>query len=79
MTLLYSLLILLMLISGIAALIFDKLVNSIISAGMVSLIAAFLFYFLRAPDVAMAEAAIGTGLSTAIFIITLYKTEGRGN
>ena len=76
MTLLYSTLILLMLISGIAALVFDNLLNSIIAAGFVSLMAAALFYFLKAPDVAMTEAAIGAGLTTAIFVITLRKTEG---
>ena len=79
MTLLYSILILLMLISGIAALVFDNLLNSIIAAGLVSLIAAALFYFLKAPDVAMTEAAIGAGLTTAIFVITLRKTEGSEN
>lgn len=79
MTFLYSILILLMLISGIAALLFDNLLNSIIAAGLVSLIAAALFYFLKAPDVAMTEAAIGAGLTTAIFVITLRKTEGSEN
>ena len=76
MTLLYSILILIMLISGIAALVFDNLLNSIIAAGFVSLMASALFYFLKAPDVAMTEAAIGAGLTTAIFVITLRKTEG---
>ncbi len=79
MTVLYSVLILIMLISGIAALLFDNLLNSIIAAGLVSLIAAALFYFLKAPDVAMTEAAIGAGLTTAIFVITLRKTEGSEN
>ena len=79
MTFLYSTLILLMLISGIAALLFENLLNSIIAAGFVSLIAAALFYFLKAPDVAMTEAAIGAGLTTAIFVITLRKTEGSEN
>lgn len=79
MTVLYSVLILIMLISGIAALVFDNLLNSIIAAGLVSLIAAALFYFLKAPDVAMTEAAIGAGLTTAIFVITLRKTEGSEN
>jgi multicomponent Na+:H+ antiporter subunit A len=65
-----------MLVSALAAIFFDSLLNSVIAAGLVSLIAAALFYFLQATDVAMTEAAIGAGLTTAIFIITLKKTEG---
>jgi len=41
---------------------------------LVSLLASILFYFLQAPDVAMAEAAIGAALTTAIFIIAIKRT-----
>jgi multicomponent Na+:H+ antiporter subunit A len=34
-----------------------------------------LFYFLQAPDVALTEATIGTGLTTYIFVLTIRKTE----
>lgn len=68
-------LIFVMLISAIAAGIFKDLLNAIIAAGFVSFIAAILFYFLHAPDVAMAEASIGAALTVAIFIITIRKTE----
>jgi len=37
--------------------------------------ASLLFLFLRAPDVALTEAAIGAGLTTYIFILTIRKTE----
>jgi uncharacterized MnhB-related membrane protein len=33
---------------------------------------------LAAPDVAMAEAAIGSGLATLIFLYTIRKTDGGG-
>jgi len=68
-------LIFVMLVSAIAAGIFKDLLNSIIAAGFVSFIAAILFYFLHAPDVAMAEASIGAALTVAIFIIAIRKTE----
>jgi multicomponent Na+:H+ antiporter subunit A len=42
---------------------------------MVSLIASILFYFLQAPDVAMAEASIGAALVTAVFIIAIRRTK----
>ncbi|MCD6101510.1 MAG: DUF4040 domain-containing protein, partial [Candidatus Cloacimonetes bacterium] len=38
-------------------------------------IASILFYFLQAPDVAMAEASIGAALVTAIFVIAIRRTE----
>ena len=58
-------------ITAYLALWFKNMLHSIISLGAFSLLLALEFYILRAPDVAIAEAAIGAGLSTAIFIITL--------
>ena len=75
MILLVSLLVLLMLIAAVAALIFNDLINAVIAACIVSCIASILFYFLQAPDVAMAEASIGAALITAIFIIAIRRTE----
>ena len=49
------LLVLLMLGAAVAALIFKDLMSAVIASCMVSLIAAILFYFLQAPDVAMAR------------------------
>ena len=69
-----SLLVGMMLISAIAASIFKDLMNAVIASCLVSLIAAILFYFLQAPDVAMAEAAIGAALVTAVFIIAVRRT-----
>ena len=70
-----SLLILFMLVAAITALIFKDLMSAVIASCMVSLIASILFYFLQAPDVAMAEASIGAALVTAIFIIALRRTK----
>ncbi|MBL3539552.1 hydrogenase subunit MbhD domain-containing protein [Aminivibrio sp.] len=53
------------------ALWFKDLISAVISFAVFSLMMALEFYFLKAPDVAIAEAAIGAGLSTTIFIITL--------
>lgn len=63
-----------MLLAAILAGIFKDLVNAVIAAGFVSFIAAILFYFLQAPDVAMAEASIGAALTVAIFVIAIKKT-----
>jgi multicomponent Na+:H+ antiporter subunit A len=70
-----AVLVLLMLTGAVYACIFKDLLNAIIAAAFVSLIAAILFYFLQAPDVAMAEASIGAALTTAIFVIAIRKTK----
>lgn len=75
MILVVSLLVLLMLIAAIAALIFKDLINAVIASCLVSLFASILFYFLQAPDVAMAEASIGAALVTAVFIIAIRRTK----
>jgi uncharacterized MnhB-related membrane protein len=75
MTLFVSFLVILMLVGAIAASIFRDLISAVIAAALVSLIASILFYFLQAPDVAMAEAAIGAALTAAIFIIAIRRTE----
>jgi uncharacterized MnhB-related membrane protein len=75
MEIIVTILVLLMIASAITALIFKDLMNAIIASCIVSLIAAILFYFLQAPDVAMAEAAIGAALVTAIFVIAVKRTK----
>ena len=75
MILVVSFLVVLMLVGAIAASIFRDLISAVIAAALVSLIASVLFYFLQAPDVAMAEAAIGAALTAAIFIIAIRRTK----
>ncbi|MBN2610165.1 MAG: DUF4040 domain-containing protein [Bacteroidales bacterium] len=75
MLIIVTILVLLMIVSAIAALIFKDLISAVIAACIVSLIAAVLFYFLQAPDVAMAEAAIGAALVTGIFVIAVKRTK----
>nr|VFK38874.1 MAG: Uncharacterized MnhB-related membrane protein [Candidatus Kentron sp. SD]VFK42112.1 MAG: Uncharacterized MnhB-related membrane protein [Candidatus Kentron sp. SD]VFK78946.1 MAG: Uncharacterized MnhB-related membrane protein [Candidatus Kentron sp. SD] len=49
---------------------------SILAAGLVSLFASVLFLILAAPDVAMTEAAIGSGLTTFLFFFVLGRVRG---
>ncbi|MBN2208451.1 MAG: DUF4040 domain-containing protein [Candidatus Coatesbacteria bacterium] len=74
MILLVSFLVVVMLVGAIAACAFRDLISAVIAAALVSLIASILFYLLQAPDVAMAEAAIGAALTAAIFIIAIRRT-----
>ena len=75
MTILEAVLIAIMIAAAAATSVFKDLMNAVIACAAVSLIASVLFYVLDAPDVAMAEAAIGTGLTTAIFVLAIRKTE----
>ena len=49
---------------------------AILASGMVSLLASILFLLLAAPDVAMTEAAIGSGLTTFLFFFVLGRVRG---
>ena len=52
---------------------------AILAAGLVSLLASVQFLVLAAPDVAMTEAAIGSGLTTFLFFFVLSKVRGNGH
>jgi uncharacterized MnhB-related membrane protein len=53
-----------------------RLPIAILASGLVSLIASILFLVLAAPDVAMTEAAIGSGLTTFLFFFVLARVRG---
>lgn len=53
------------------------LLQAIIIFAVVSLIASALFLFMNAPDVAITEAAIGAGLTTAIFLFTYRRIQDK--
>jgi multicomponent Na+:H+ antiporter subunit A len=63
-----------MLTAAICAATFRDLMNAVIACALVSLAASIIFYFLQAPDVAMAEASIGAGLTTGVFIFAIRRT-----
>jgi uncharacterized MnhB-related membrane protein len=63
-----------MIIASFLAVVFRKLLPSIIALSVASLLLALEFYILHAPDVAIAEAAIGAGLTMAIFIFAIRGT-----
>lgn len=49
---------------------------AILAAGAVSLFASVMYLLLAAPDVAMTEAAIGSGLTTFLFFFVLGRVRG---
>jgi uncharacterized MnhB-related membrane protein len=61
--------------SALLAICLRDLMQAMVSAGLASLFAAVCYVLLAAPDVAMTEASIGSGLSTLIFLYAIRRTQ----
>ncbi len=68
-----SLLVFVMLASAIAVLLLPNMLAAVVASSVVSLALAVLFALLKAPDVAMTEAAIGAGLSSLLLALALRR------
>ena len=51
------------------------LLSAAIAVGFADLTAAMIFLLLQAPDVAITQAAIGAGITLAVFVYTIKRTE----
>ncbi|GAB1394700.1 DUF4040 domain-containing protein [Rhodocyclaceae bacterium] len=65
-----------MLIAALIAVRDKSVPIAILAAGLVSLMASVLFLILASPDVAMTEAAIGSGLTTFLLFFVLGRVRG---
>lgn len=65
------------LVGGMLAVFLDSMLSAVISAGLASLFASVVYVVLAAPDVAMTEASIGSGLTTMIFLYAIRKTQNK--
>jgi uncharacterized MnhB-related membrane protein len=66
---------LMMIILGVMAVRSKDLIKAAVLLAGLSLVASFVFVLLRAPDVAMAEASIGSALTAIILVYAIRKTE----
>ena len=64
---------------GYMAISSEKLINSVIYLSFMSMLAVLSFVFMKAPDVAITEAVIGSGIVTSIFIFTLISVKKAGD
>ena len=64
-----------LIVTGVLIVAFKDLLAAAIAFAAFSLLLSLEFYVLQAPDVAIAEAGIGAGLTTAIFIIAIRGTK----
>ncbi len=70
---LLGLLIGMMLAAAIAVLVLENHIAAVAATSIVSLALSVVFVLLRAPDVAMTEAAVGAGLSSLILALSLRR------
>jgi uncharacterized MnhB-related membrane protein len=67
-----------LMIAGAVAVLFQRTLRAAaLITGVVSLLAAVFFVFMRAYDVAITEASIGAVLSTALYFFAIKRIEGR--
>jgi len=64
---------LIMIVAAIMAIYVKNLVSAVISAGVISLLASIIYLLLAAPDVAMTEASIGSGLTSVVLLYALSR------
>jgi len=62
-----------MIAAAFMAIYTKKLISAIISSGVISLLASIIYLLLAAPDVAMTEAAIGSALTTVVFLYAFNR------
>ncbi|MBU1093940.1 MAG: DUF4040 domain-containing protein [Firmicutes bacterium] len=63
----------LLLIIAFLAVSEKKLIKSVIFLSALSMLSVVAFVIMKAPDVALTEAVIGSGLVTALFVFTLLS------
>ncbi len=68
-----------LMIGGALYAVFTKnVLFAVISSGIISLNASIIYLMLAAPDVAMTEAAIGSALTTIVFLYVLARIKKEG-
>lgn len=73
MTIFINTLFLFLLVCAIAVSFTKNLLNSILVYMSFSLVMALIWMMLESPDLAITEAAVGAGVTTVLFLVTLKK------
>lgn len=75
-TLLECLLLLGLVLTAIFAPLQKRLMNTVLIYAAFGVMMSALWMLLRAPDLAITEAAVGAGVTSILFFLTLKKTKG---
>jgi uncharacterized MnhB-related membrane protein len=76
-SIIFILLSLILIVTAFLSLYFRDLLASVLSYSVLSLVLTVMFFHLDAPDVAIAEAAIGAALTVCIFVLAISLTRRR--
>ncbi len=68
-------LLVLLITTALAACLLRDLLVAVIVFSSYSLVMAIIWLIMNAPDLALTEAAVGAGITTVLFIITIFKTQ----
>ncbi len=72
-----DLVLILLVVVAVLSLQVRNLLTAVILVSVFSLLSSLFFFILHAPDVALTEAAVGTGVGTLVFVWAVHKTERR--
>lgn len=61
-------------LSALMAILSTRLIDAVLFFSLTGITATILFALMKAPDVALTEAAVGTGLVTLVFLSALRRT-----
>jgi energy-converting hydrogenase B subunit D len=67
----------LMAVTAVISLQVRDVLAAVLTLSVFSLLSCLVFFLFHAPDVALTEAAVGTGVGTVVMIWIVYKTERR--
>jgi uncharacterized MnhB-related membrane protein len=67
----------LLVITALLATLSRDLLAAVIIFSVYSLIMSLMWQRLQAPDLALTEAAVGAGITTVLFVVTIFKTKRR--
>jgi energy-converting hydrogenase B subunit D len=70
-------LIVLLIASALLATFSKDLLAAVIIFSVYSLVMALMWTRLQAPDLAITEAAVGAGITTVLFVVTIFRTRRR--
>jgi uncharacterized MnhB-related membrane protein len=68
----------LLLLTALMAVFSKELIKSVIFMSLASMLSVVAFLIMHAPDVAITEASIGSGLVTTLFLLTLIDKKKEG-
>jgi len=69
-----SFMLLFLFVLSIVAIELKNLLYAVITLAGAGIVLAVIFYMLRAPDIAITQAAVGAGVSTVLYIIAISRT-----